>query len=1055
MHLRPALLAQVERVAQTPLSLVSAPGGSGKTTLLRAWRALLEERGLPAAWLTLGPLHADVAFLVEDLVASLREALGDSPDAPDAFGGRLLVELAQLGSPRPAVLGALLARELRRRDASAVLFLDGYQLLGRDSASQQLVDELLRDPPAGLHLVIATRGARPSAAVSLIASGDALEVDAAALSLRSDQIGALLRDLGVDDDGGLAAPLLARTGGWAMGALLAARALAGREVENRERFVARLGEQRDVFTYIASELMGGASEEVVSLLQVAALLGSSEADRLLRVVDRPDGRELLDRSLDQGLLRIDGDVVSLHDLWSEFLLERLRERSPEAWKTLHERVGTALERLGDDEHAIDLFARAGLHEHTARLLERHGDLWVGSGKRDAVASILGRLPEDVRERPALVALQGILLSGQEPDRAIEHLKRAVRTYREVGNLRAEMTTMHELAILAMNVNRPSEIQPEMRRFVSLRRLATEPAVRGLLLLGVGHSFYMTGRYQRALRMLRRARAWDHHPRELGGIALVSNNVLVHQGEWQQARENLDQALADPRGLLHGSSYSVLRLLRAWLGGWSRDDLDDSIEQVEESAQTFHDVRQPMNEALAIHVLARLHAMSGRHETALEQYDRAIAIAQGIAHTEIEAGVRALRAQLRRRLGDVTGAVDESRQGLALFERAFPQGRVWGSSPFWLVPNAAACWILAEAGAAEEARDFAKGQRRRLDAAGLPMVQHANCLLLARVAHRCGDADEVRRLLERGWAAAAKVDLRQPSPDLDEEVLRWGAEQARARGIEPAYLSGLRAAFGIAPEPAARIRSLGGLRVSRQGKALRDRAWRGATQRRLFQRLLAAEGRPLSRERLATDLWPEHPPKKAANSLRVALSRLRDALEPGRADGEPILALDGDSIALRPEALRAWDVNRFRETSAESRLQLERGQLAEAAASARRAFEIYGGAFLPDCYDDWALSLRRELEEHLLRFGLDLVRALLENAHAAEAAELAALLVQRAPADEAAWTLRARAELENGDAGACLRSVQRATEVLHAELDVEPGAELRALADRARRGREAS
>src|SRR4051812_17571425 len=68
---RERLHAALERASDRPLTVVAAPAGWGKTVLLSAWAA---DRG--AAWISVGPEHADASVLGLDIERALGRAAG-------------------------------------------------------------------------------------------------------------------------------------------------------------------------------------------------------------------------------------------------------------------------------------------------------------------------------------------------------------------------------------------------------------------------------------------------------------------------------------------------------------------------------------------------------------------------------------------------------------------------------------------------------------------------------------------------------------------------------------------------------------------------------------------------------------------------------------------------------------------------------------------------------------------------------------------------------------------------------------------------------------------
>ncbi|ANE78727.1 transcriptional regulator [Mycobacterium adipatum] len=123
------------------------------------------------------------------------------------------------------------------------------------------------------------------------------------------------------------------------------------------------------------------------------------------------------------------------------------------------------------------------------------------------------------------------------------------------------------------------------------------------------------------------------------------------------------------------------------------------------------------------------------------------------------------------------------------------------------------------------------------------------------------------------------------------------------------------------------------------------AWTGGTpvalgsrlQRALLARLVAAQGHPVSVDRLIDDLWEGEPPPKALSALQVYVSHLRRGIEPGRPPRTParilVSAAPGYRLRLPVDAVDAWRVEAriaaaYDETDPHRRLQLLDEALAE-------------------------------------------------------------------------------------------------------------------------------
>src|SRR5262245_55590184 len=209
------------------------------------------------------------------------------------------------------------------------------------------------------------------------------------------------------------------------------------------------------------------------------------------------------------------------------------------------------------------------------------------------------------------------------------------------------------------------------------------------------------------------------------------------------------------------------------------------------------------------------------------------------------------------------------------------------------------------------------------------------------------------------------------------------------------------------------------------------------QRIALLALLAVEHpRPLSRDKLIADLWPESDTADARHLLRGSLYILRSAL------GDDVVLSTGDDLRLNPDLL-SCDLWEF-ETA------LSRGD-AEGAVS------VYHGAFLSGFH-------LHEAEE----FGhwIDAQRTRLAGRYAQALEQLAEGETRGGdPLRAAQWWARLAAEdrynsrialrymqaLEaTGDRAAALRHATAHTELLRVELDAAPERDVLALAERLRR-----
>ncbi len=150
-------------------------------------------------------------------------------------------------------------------------------------------------------------------------------------------------------------------------------------------------------------------------------------------------------------------------------------------------------------------------------------------------------------------------------------------------------------------------------------------------------------------------------------------------------------------------------------------------------------------------------------------------------------------------------------------------------------------------------------------------------------------------------------------------------------------------------------------------------------------MLAFYRRPLSREVLIDELWPDAALETGRNNLRIALSSLRRQLEPSPLEAGSVIVSNRANIALS-SALVTTDVAAF-ESACRSAQNLARtlpDNLARSDAAAllplqqawQSACDAYSGALLPGFYENWILPQEQRLEAQFARA----VRALIELCH---------------------------------------------------------------------------
>ena len=268
--------------------------------------------------------------------------------------------------------------------------------------------------------------------------------------------------------------------------------------------------------------------------------------------------------------------------------------------------------------------------------------------------------------------------------------------------------------------------------------------------------------------------------------------------------------------------------------------------------------------------------------------------------------------------------------------------------------------------------------------------------------------------------------------------------ARAVGLEvPAVLrDGLRPPPGRRePAPVRRsatdvvLRTLGAFAVEVDGTPVDLSGLRPRAQH-LLMALAAHHGRPVHRERLVDDLWPDVALGPGVRSLQVAVSSVRHRLaRAGLGDGA--LERRGEAYVLCLAGCADQRAD-FEDLARQADADLAGGDPAAALRARVAALARYGGDLLPEVGPaEWVVGERARLATLATRVALGAASLALEQDDVASAIAAAARAVQLDPYTDVGWTLLARAHLHNGDAAAAA-VVQREHDRVVGELGIPPG-----------------
>ena len=418
---RPSLLARLDRHRHRPLTLISAPAGYGKSTLASCWLASADD---PGAWVSLDENDNDPRFFLAYVVAAVHSIFpGILPKTQTLLNAPTL--------PPVSVLAPSLINELDAIDAAFILVLDDYHVI-KDKVVHDLLSQILKHPPAPMHLVLTSRYEPPLSIASFRAHRQMTEIRARDLRFSlSDTIAYLKQALGTAEIEDIAIELEIKTEGWITGIHLAVLSLrqlceadpcAPNLTGNNQQdaispCLSQLPENnRFIMDYFIAEIFTRQPAHVRNMLLRTAILKQFDAELCeamcagSREGESPamSGGEFISWLNRSNLFVIaldnEGRWFRYHHLFQQLLIRLLKkEFSEAAIAALHQNASAWLDRHERVSDAIDHALASGDVRAAAQVLERQRHTVLNNDNWPLLESWIARFPEDCQpSQPAIL-----------------------------------------------------------------------------------------------------------------------------------------------------------------------------------------------------------------------------------------------------------------------------------------------------------------------------------------------------------------------------------------------------------------------------------------------------------------------------------------------------------------------------------------------------------------------------------------------------------------------------------------------------------------------------
>lgn len=1034
---RPQLTEWLESQLDKRLILLSAPPGYGKTTLLVDF---LTSSSIPAAWVQLAEADSDPTAFMACIIEAIYQLLGKR-EKNIGRAAQTLLESADASVSPQQILTVLINELTDTLFSPWLLVLEDYHCIA-SPVVHQLVDLLLENGPASLHVIISTRTDPPIALARLRARGILGELRAPELRFRQDEIFTLINRYvkGLSDHS--LALLAEKTEGWAAALQIVCSSLNGQDSLSADRFIAGLsGSHRFIFEYLAEEVFRRQSHKRQIFLMNTSILPQMDAAACDALHGITNAQAMLEKLEQENLFLTSLDAhrqwYRYHYLFREFLFSKLQREQPEQVTQLHTDAGKYNEHIGELEVAFLHYIEAKEWEAAARVIQAFAPSYLDRGRTEVLNRYLTTLPDNIMH-----AYPNLLLQRGNARRRLGEAGLAINDYEDA---RAAFMAEADLGGVCQALTQLAEIHRAQGNYRRAESLASEA-------LGF-------------------APVDNHSARAYALIALAKSTGFLTGMD--QGRSLAEKAVQEAR--LTGEELSPLaraNFLQS-LGQicWWHGDPQATVQYCKEALELAPEDFSPIAAQVYISLVSPYLYWQDL-DTALQYAERGLEIAQALhLHEYLPSAYSALGNVLTRR-GETARAESCLRQamdlaqtlGLASYERLMTAGylaynlygqgrtdeaRQMAESAFWAYTGnpdtyeAYVCSSVLADVALEQGRlgqaeafyaDLVEIGERRQFLIPLAMV-YFGLAYIHLVTHRqesgLGFARKALALIEPTKAVQLFLDQGERSHVVCKNLQEAGEQSQFLQRVLESLPTRLPVSPVVVNPAVVRVQCLGPFRVNIGSEEISQERWVSTKARDLLAYFITFRSERIHGERVFDAIWADKP-GRGMTAFHTALSRLRHALRSGDAAPRFVLVEAGDYWL--DIAAFSVDVNEF-DTSLTKAHAAPTEELA--AHWYEQAISHYHGEYLDNLYYDWLFAERHRLTQAYIAALRNLANYHFTHERFTNALELLqrALRVDNLNEDLHCQAMRTYVAL--GDQAGLVHQYQDLEKTLSVELGMEP------------------
>lgn len=969
---RQRLQDQIRKGLDRKLVLLCADAGYGKTTLLGQ---LARDLGKDCMYYTIDASDADMATFWSYMIAGIGRRLAK-------FGERVKDVINRTTDPR-ILVGTFINDFLAATDQAFYILLDDCHHLYLNSEINNSLEYLLKNQPANLHLVIASRATPPFVRPSHLTKQEVFSLEKRQLEFDAAEIGKLLRETyGMNIPGSEVERVEQHSAGWitAIQLILQKLVQAG-EDRAKETLNGYVASGEDLFSYFGREVLENQPENIRRFLFGTSLLETMTPELCNRVLGIGNSAELL-KKIEREHLFIassSSDTYQYHPLFKDFILNRALKNSDRgAVQRRYSSIGSYYSARRQWPTAIDYFLKGKNYAAAGRALKKTFDALLQTCRFNRLQKWLAGFPVSlVNNDLGLLSLHAeLMIHTLQMEKAHAYCRRLASLAKKKRNRKMLYRAHSGIARIRATAGDFRQALAFVKRNKKIKNVPVEEVIANLNLEGVCHIHRADFKaaeaaFNQARDRARKYRLLDTSYSLLNNIAIMQftrgeldeslstfKQILKLEGNFlmePHIRSNIALVLIDLNRLdearIHLARACAVSNTYANQRGYMVFLLSLGFYALER--REYSKARRYFNRLIALasaagEVLTEHRAQYGLMKAYgyLGECEKALKIAETLrARAGPNLGIRdhdllLTQAYIEMKMDNFPAAEKSLQQALALVENSDFTYSLMRSYFYYAFYQ----WTVKEGRRAEEYLMRAVVLARR----------YGYDYFFLRMAH---------------------VD-----PAMYDFVYQIGSIREFIGSILNKIISRTRIRVGL----------FGGLRVSIDDRVVPDSAWETRKAQLLFGYLVVNRSRSITKEELMAQFAGQEKPTQADQVIRTTISRIHKALGVNW-----VIKYQRGSYRVNENADLTLDTEEF-EHQLKNTIRDESRLADSEMAAARRALSIYRDDFMASFYDDWCENTRRRLREIFIRAAGLLARQLLKERDYEAAITLLRAVIEKDP-----------------------------------------------------------